>query len=136
MTQGIQFSTMLTSADSALKPAPMQAEGDAAQSGFGFGAVLGELVQPATNSQSDTVLRKLPAGISLLSGVSQAIAAATDGDLTEAMLSEAGQDSDLTSSILAQLALNGAAAHSSSGAQRDLRDGEGRDMEEDMATMV
>lgn len=70
MTQGIHFSTMLTSADSTLKPATMQAEGDAAQSGFGFGAVLGEFVQPATNSQPDTVLRKLPAGISLLSDAS------------------------------------------------------------------
>ena len=101
MTQGIQFSTMLTSADSALKPAAMQAEGDAAQSGFGFGAVLGELVQPATNSQSDTVLRKLPAGISLLSDASLILPQDAEGASTL----QPDNAALLSDSILYQIAL-------------------------------
>ena len=101
MTQGIQFSTMLSSADSALKPATMQAEGDVAQSGFGFSAVLNELVQPATNSQSDTVLRKLPAGISLLSDASLVLPPESEG----ALALQSDNTALLSDSILHQIAL-------------------------------
>ena len=118
MTQGLHFSMLMTGADTALLSDTVSADSGASDaastdSGMLFGSMLGELVQPEKNRLGAKAARQLPAGISLLSGVSQAIAAATDGDLTEAMLSGAGQDSDLTSSILAQLALNGAAAHSS-----------------------
>lgn len=118
MTQGLHFSMLMTGADTALLSDTVSAESGASDtgntsSGILFGSMLGELVQPEKNRLGSNARRQLPADISLLSGVSQAIAAATDGDLTEAMLSGAGQDSDLTSSILAQLALNGAAAHSS-----------------------
>ena len=127
MTQGLHFSMLMTGADTALLSDTVSADSGASDaastdSGMLFGSMLGELVQPEKNSLSAKTARQLPAGISLLSGVSQAIAAATDGDLSEAMLSGAGQDSDLTSSILAQLALNGAAAHSSSGAQQQAAD--------------
>ena len=101
MTQGIQFSALLTSTDSALKPATMQAPGDVVQSGFGFGAVLGELVQPATNSQSDKVLRKLPAGISLLSEASLLLPAEAEG----ASALQPDNSALLSDSILYQLAL-------------------------------
>lgn len=101
MTQGIHFSTMLTGADSALKPATMQADDAAAQSGFGFGAVLGELVQPATNSQSDTALRKLPAGISLLSDASLVLPLQAEG----AAALEPDNTALLSDSILYQIAL-------------------------------
>ena len=122
MTQGLHFSMLMTGADTALLSDTVSADSGASDaastdSGMLFGSMLGELVQPEKNSLSAKTARQLPAGISLLSGVSQAIAAATDGDLSEAMLSGTGQDSDLTSSILAQLALNGAAAHSG-GAQQ------------------
>ncbi len=106
MTQGLQLSILMTGADSALlsDAAASEAAGPSAEGGLAFGDMLGQLVAPAKTGQ-DSKGRQLPADISLLSAVSQAVAAATDASATEVMATDdaVGADSALTASILAQL---------------------------------
>lgn len=106
MTQGLQLSILMTGADSALlsDAAASEAAGPSAEGGLAFGDMLGQLVAPAKTGQ-DSKGRQLPADISLLSAVSQAVAAATDASATEVMATDdaGGADSALTASILAQL---------------------------------
>ncbi|WP_040551825.1 flagellar hook-length control protein FliK [Rheinheimera nanhaiensis] len=106
MTQGLQLSILMTGADTALlsDAAASEAAGPSAEGGLAFGDMLGQLVAPAKTGQ-DSKGRQLPADISLLSAVSQAVAAATDASATEVMATDdaVGADSALTASILAQL---------------------------------
>ncbi|MCS4309409.1 flagellar hook-length control protein FliK [Rheinheimera pacifica] len=99
---------MLTStADSALRLdgalSDSAAEAGAEPSGLGFGEVLNGITQPATNSQPGAKLRHVPAGISVLSGVSQALLAAANAENDSAAGADEG--SLLASSLLGQIAL-------------------------------
>ncbi|SEH99560.1 Flagellar hook-length control protein FliK [Rheinheimera pacifica] len=123
MVQAIQLSMLTTSADSALRLdgalSDSAAEAGAELSGLGFGELLNGITQPATNGQSAAKLRHVPAGISVLNGVSQALLAAADAkgnaastgnadtDSADNTDSAAGLDKDslLTSSLLGQIAL-------------------------------
>jgi len=118
MVQAIQLSMLTTNADSALRLdgalSDSAAEAGAEPSGLGFGEVLNGITQPATNSQSAAKLRHVPAGISVLSGVSQALlaaanvkgnAASTENADTTDSAADSDKDSLLTSSLLGQIAL-------------------------------
>lgn len=124
MVQAIQLSMLTTNADSALRLdgalSDSAAEAGAEPSGLGFGELLNGITQTATNSQSAAKLRHVPAGISVLNGVSQALLAAANAkgnaastenaaniDSAESTDSAAGSDKDslLTSSLLGQIAL-------------------------------
>ncbi|WP_240222347.1 flagellar hook-length control protein FliK [Rheinheimera hassiensis] len=126
MVQAIQLSMLTTTADSALRLdgalSDSAAEAGTELSGLGFGEVLNGITSPATNSLSGAKLRHVPAGISVLSGVSQALLAAANAKDTAASAenaensenaenteneSAAGADEDslLTSSLLGQIAL-------------------------------
>ncbi|PKM17353.1 MAG: hypothetical protein CVV11_19520 [Gammaproteobacteria bacterium HGW-Gammaproteobacteria-15] len=124
MVQAIQLSMLTTNADSALRLdgalSDSAAEAGAEPSGLGFGELLNGITQPATNSQSAAKLRHVPAGISVLNGVSQALLAAanvkdnaastesadtTDNADTTDSAADSDKDSLLTSSLLGQIAL-------------------------------
>ena len=120
MVQAIQLSMLTTTADSALRLdgalSDSAAEAGTELSGSGFGEVLNGMTAPATNSLSGAKLRHVPAGISVLSGVSQALLAAANAKDTAASAENAenaenenaaGSDEDslLTSSLLGQIAL-------------------------------
>ncbi|HEY0924806.1 flagellar hook-length control protein FliK [Rheinheimera pacifica] len=124
MVQAIQLSMLTTNADSALRLdgalSDSAAEAGAEPSGLGFGELLNGITQTATNGQSAAKLRHVPAGISVLNGVSQALLAAANAkgnaastenaaniDSAESTDSAAGSDKDslLTSSLLGQIAL-------------------------------
>jgi flagellar hook-length control protein FliK len=106
MTQGLQLSMLMTGADSVLLSDASASEADSlsVEGGLAFGDMLGQLVAPAKTGQ-DSKGRQLPADISLLSAVSQAVAAATDAKVSQAEASDEDTDADsaLTASILAQL---------------------------------
>lgn len=106
MTQGLQLSILMTGADTVLLSDAAASEADSlsVDSGLAFGEMLGQLVAPAKTGQ-DSKGRQLPADISLLSAVSQAVAAATEASATETETSDeaAAADNALTASILAQL---------------------------------
>lgn len=116
MTQGLQIS-MLLSTDTSLKSDSGKADaGTDGESGV-FGSMFGELVQPAKTDPSDTKLRQLPAAVSPLSGISQALSAAmaaisdeekaavdADGS-TDESASQDAEESLLAASLLDQLAL-------------------------------
>jgi flagellar hook-length control protein FliK len=119
MVQAIQLSMLTTSADSALRLdgalSDSAAEAGTELSGLGFGEVLNGMTAPATNSLSG-VKRHVPAGISVLSGISQALLAVANAKDTAASAENAGneenesatsadEDSLLTSSLLEQIAL-------------------------------
>lgn len=107
MVQAIQLSMLTTTADSALRLdsalSDSAAEADAELSGLGFGEVLNGITQPATNSLPGSKLRHVPAGVSALSGVSQALLAAANTENDSAASAE--EDSLLASSLLGQIAL-------------------------------
>lgn len=116
MTQGLQIS-MLLSTDTSLKSDSAKADaGTDGESGV-FGSMFGELVQPAKTDPSDTKLRQLPAAVSPLSGISQALSAAmaaisdeekaavdADGS-TDESASQDAEEALLAASLLDQLAL-------------------------------
>ncbi|GAA0538001.1 hypothetical protein GCM10009098_01900 [Rheinheimera aquimaris] len=116
MTQGLQIS-MLLSTDTSLKSDSGKADaGTDGESGV-FGSMFGELVQPAKTAPSDTKLRQLPAAVSPLSGISQALSAAmaaisdeekaavdADGSTYESA-SQNAEEALLAASLLDQLAL-------------------------------
>ncbi|MEW5681745.1 MAG: flagellar hook-length control protein FliK [Pseudomonadota bacterium] len=106
MTQGLQLSILMTGADTALLSDAIASEADSlsVEGGLAFGDMLGQLVSPAKNGQ-DSKGRQLPADISLLSAVSQAVTAATEAGASEMLVTDedAAADSELTASILAQL---------------------------------
>ncbi|KUM52422.1 flagellar hook-length control protein FliK [Rheinheimera sp. EpRS3] len=119
MVQAIQLSMLTTTADSALRLdgalSDSAAEAGTELSGSGFGEVLNGMTAPATNSLPGAK-RHVPAGISVLSGVSQALLAAANAKDTAASAENAenaenenaaGSDEDslLTSSLLGQIAL-------------------------------
>ena len=117
MVQAIQLSMLTTTADSALRldGALSDSATDAGTepSGLGFGEVLSGLTSAATNSLSGAKLRHVPAGISVLSGVSLALLAAANAKDTAASAENAENESAadaeegslLTSSLLGQIAL-------------------------------
>ncbi|NRQ42292.1 flagellar hook-length control protein FliK [Rheinheimera sp. YQF-2] len=124
MAQGLQLSTLMSGADQALRfdgAGGTDAEQAESASGSSFGELLNGMASAATDKVQGGKLRQLPAGISLLSGVSQALAAAKAGstettELTDAnMLLSAEQelqtdmaDADaalLAASLLGQIAL-------------------------------
>lgn len=113
MTQGLQLPILMTGADSVLLSDATASEADSlsVEGGLAFGDMLGQLVSPAKTGQ-DSKGRQLPADISLLSAVSQAVAAATDASATETETSDeaAGADSALAASILAQLGFTAVSA--------------------------
>ena len=100
MSQGVQLNMLLGSSDIALKADVSAADGETQEQGLVFGEMLGDIVQPGKKGAALT-LRQLPAGISVLSEVSQALLMATE---TEHQESAAG-DSSLTESLLGQIAL-------------------------------
>ncbi|MEO3865790.1 flagellar hook-length control protein FliK [Rheinheimera fenheensis] len=106
MTQGLQLSILMTGAETALLSEAIASEADSlsVEGGLAFGDMLGQLVSPAKNGQ-DSKGRQLPADISLLSAVSQAVTAATEAGASEMLVTdeESAADSELTASILAQL---------------------------------
>ncbi|MEO3678937.1 flagellar hook-length control protein FliK [Rheinheimera sp. FR7-31] len=106
MTQGLQLSILMTGADTALLSDAIASEADSlsVEGGLAFGDMLGQLVSPAKNGQ-DSKGRQLPADISLLSAVSQAVTAATEAGASEMLVTdeESAAGSELTASILAQL---------------------------------
>ncbi|MEO3879201.1 flagellar hook-length control protein FliK [Rheinheimera fenheensis] len=106
MTQGLQLSILMTGADTALLSDAIVSEADSlsVEGGLAFGDMLGQLVSPAKNGQ-DSKGRQLPADISLLSAVSQAVTAATEAGASEMLVTdeESAAGSELTASILAQL---------------------------------
>ncbi|MGP9801432.1 flagellar hook-length control protein FliK [Rheinheimera sp. NSM] len=131
MAQGLQLSTLMSGADQALRFDAATAEAGAESDG---GNAFGELLSGLAPSTGDKVsapggktpggaVRQLPAGISLLSGISQALAAAKAADAGAEPLTDdtglplAGQsgeitleDADaeailLTASLLGQIAL-------------------------------
>ena len=75
MTQGLQIS-MLLSTDTSLKSDSAKTDAGTDGESAVFGTMFGELVQPAKNDPSDTKLRQLPAAVSSLSGISQALRSA------------------------------------------------------------
>jgi flagellar hook-length control protein FliK len=107
MVQAIQSFMLTTTADSALRLdgalSDSAAEAAAEPSGVGFGEVLNGITQPATNSLPGAKLRHVPAGISVLSGVSQALSAAVTTENDSA--AGADESSLLASSLLGQIAL-------------------------------
>lgn len=107
MVQAIQSFMLTTTADSALRLdgtlSDSAAEAGAEPSGLRFGEVLNGITQPATNSQPGAKLRHVPAGISVLSGVSQALSAAATTENDSA--AGADESSLLASSLLGQIAL-------------------------------
>jgi flagellar hook-length control protein FliK len=92
MAQGLQLSTLMSGADQALR---FDGAGgtDAEQAELAGGSSFGELLNGMASAASDKVqggkLRQLPAGISLLSGVSQALAAAKAGSAETTELTDA-----------------------------------------------
>ena len=100
MSQGVQLNMLLGSSDIALKADVSAVDGETQEQGLVFGEMLGDIVQPGKKGAAVT-LRQLPAGISVLSEVSQALLMATE---TEHKDSETG-DSSLTESLLGQIAL-------------------------------
>jgi flagellar hook-length control protein FliK len=123
MAQGLQLSTLMSGADQALRFDAATAEAGAESGG---GNAFGELLSgmaPSTGDKASTAggkmqsgaMRQLPAGISLLSGISQALAAAKAADTDP--LTDDGQSGDitledadaetilLTASLLGQIAL-------------------------------
>ncbi|MDP2715608.1 flagellar hook-length control protein FliK [Rheinheimera sp.] len=131
MAQGLQLSTLMSGADQALRFDAAAAEAGAESGG---GNAFGELLSgmaPSTGDKASTpggkmqsgAMRQLPAGISLLSGISQALAAAKAADAgTEPLTDDTGlplggqsgdialEDADaetilLTASLLGQIAL-------------------------------
>lgn len=100
MSQGLQFNLLSGSPDIMLKADGATAEVETQEQALVFGQMLGEIVQPGKKG-TEGMLRQLPAGISVLSEVSQALLMATE---TEHKDCEAG-DSSLTESLLGQIAL-------------------------------
>ena len=117
MTQGLQIS-MLLSTDTSLKSDSAKTDAGTDGESAVFGTMFGELVQPAKNDPSDTKLRQLPAAVSSLSGISQALRSAamaaisdeekaavdTDGSADESAQQDA-EEALLAASLLDQLAL-------------------------------
>lgn len=123
MAQGLQLSTLMSGADQALRFDAATAEAGAESGG---GNAFGELLSgmaPSTGDKASTAggkmqsgaMRQLPAGISLLSGISQALAASKaadtdpltdDGQSGEIALEDADAETILlTASLLGQIAL-------------------------------
>lgn len=113
MTQGLQLPILMTGTDSALLSDATAPEADSlsVEGGLVFGDMLGQLVSPAKTGQ-DNKVRQLPADISLLSAVSQAVTAATEAGVSEMLATDedAAADSALTASILAQLGFTAVSA--------------------------
>lgn len=124
MVQAIQLSMLTTSADNALRldGAPSDSAAGAgselsgAKAGQGFDKMLNGMTAPATNGQPGAKLRHIPAGISVLNGVSQALLAAQakDDNATSAENAQSAEHDSaagsaegslLTSSLLGQIAL-------------------------------
>jgi flagellar hook-length control protein FliK len=108
MSQLLQISIPLTGSDTALKADSALSDAEVAEQGLIFGEMLGDMVQPAKKGPGHATLRQLPAGISLLSGVSQAMQAG-DADNTAQALAQ----SDITllaASLLGQIALKDSSA--------------------------
>ena len=101
MTQGLQISMLMTGTELALKSDNAWSGDDSDRPGIMFGDILSDAAQPAKNSPANSALRQLPAGISVLSEISQAILG--DVPLTDDINSEAA--GALTASILGQIAL-------------------------------
>jgi len=101
MTQGLQISILMTGTDLALKSDNAWSGADSDKPGIMFGDILSDAAQPAKNSPANSALRQLPAGISVLSEISQAILG--DVPLTDDINSEGA--GALTASILGQIAL-------------------------------
>lgn len=120
MVQAIQLSMLTTTADSALRLdgalSDSATDAGAEPSSLGFAEVLSGLTSAATNSLSGAKLRHVPAGISVLSGVSLALLAAANAKDTAASaenaenaenesVADAEEGSLLTFSLLGQIAL-------------------------------
>ena len=105
MTQGLQIS-MLLSTDTSLKSDSAKADGGSDGEGAVFGSMCGELVKPAKNDPADAKLRQLPAAVSPLSGISQALqSAGMAASSEEAASADSAEDTLLAASLLEQLAL-------------------------------
>lgn len=111
MTQGLQLSMLTVGADSANWLDSTDAD-VAAESGQDFGDVLGQLTQSAKSSPGTAADRQIPAGISVLSSVSQALLLA-NGQAADADAGENGDSTEssaeditaLAESLLGQIAL-------------------------------
>jgi flagellar hook-length control protein FliK len=82
MAQGLQLSTLMSGAEQALRfdsAGGTDAEQAESAGGSSFGELLNGMASTATDKVQSGKLRQLPAGISLLSGVSQALTAAKAG---------------------------------------------------------
>ncbi|MBZ9610234.1 flagellar hook-length control protein FliK [Rheinheimera maricola] len=111
MTQGLQLSMLTTGADIANKADSTGAD-ISAGNGQAFGDVLEQLTLTAKSGPDRVEAGQIPAGISLLSGLSQAVrAAASDtinmGDSADAdaVATETGDTAALAASLLGQIAL-------------------------------
>lgn len=100
MSQGLQLSLLTTGTDLGLTAdkASAATEADTQQSGLQFGQMLSTLV-PAEGGNAK---RQIPANVSLLSGISLALAQ-QEGGISEA--AEADSDSVLAQSLLGQIAM-------------------------------
>ena len=105
MTQGLQIS-MLMSTDTSLKSDNAKADAGTDSDSAVFGSMFGELVQPAKNDPSNAKLRQLPAAVSPLSDISQALqSAGMTASSEETSSADNTEDTLLAASLLEQLAL-------------------------------
>ncbi len=115
MTQALQISMLMLTADSPLKPDSLAANGFAANNivpqsetaapeegtAIAFGTLLNGMVQPAKTGNSTAAMRQIPAAAGVLSAVSAAMLQAAQG------ADEAGNaDTALANNLLLQIALN------------------------------
>jgi len=114
MSQGVQLNMLSGSLDIALKADVSAADGETQEQGLVFGEMLGEIVQPDKKPLAGT-LRQLPAGISVLSEVSQALMIANQTE-TEA---NAAIDAPLAESLLGQIAFK-SGKHNGKKAESDI----------------
>lgn len=141
MTQGLQIS-MLLSTDTSLKAgagkADVASDSTGSEPGSAFGAMFGELMQPAKSGLADASLRQLPADVSLLSGITQALKAGGINVSSEEKLalgstdvltdeSDDAEDSLLAANLLKQMAFKDKAAGTSEQAMTDIKAADSED---------
>ena len=148
MTQGLQIS-MLLSTDTSLKSDSAKTDAGTDGESAVFGTMFGELVQPAKNDPSDTKLRQLPAAVSLLSGVSQALRSAAmaaisdeekaavdaDGSADESAQQDA-EEALLAASLLDQLALKDKSRSAKAASEQAAASSDNKEAGQDIAQLA
>lgn len=148
MTQGLQIS-MLLSTDTSLKSDSAKTDAGTDGESAVFGTMFGELVQPAKNDPSDTKLRQLPAAVSSLSGISQALRSAAmaaisdeekaavdaDGSADESAQQDA-EEALLAASLLDQLALKDKSRSAKAASEQAAASSDNKEAGQDIAQLA